>query len=85
MFISGHQHYLRLKVLRRYFPYILLGQPVCCALVGDGGGNHESAYYGWQSCRLVISGTSLQSLKNELSLLVFGRPGKDSRCFSTLF
>ena len=45
MFISGHEHYLRLKVLRRYFQYISLGQPVCFALIKDGGKNHESAYY----------------------------------------
>ena len=44
MFISGHEHYLRLKVLRRYFQYISLGQPVCFALIKDGGKNHESAY-----------------------------------------
>ena len=46
MFISGHEHYLRLKVLRRYFQYISLGQPVCFALIKDGGKNHESAYTG---------------------------------------
>ena len=44
MFISGHEHYLRLKVLRRYFQYISLGQPVCFDLIKDGGKNHESAY-----------------------------------------
>ena len=44
MFISGHEHYLRLKVLRRYFQYISLGQPVCFALIKDGGKDHESAY-----------------------------------------
>ena len=39
MFISGHSHYLRLKVLRRYLPYISCGQPVCHALIEDGGKN----------------------------------------------
>ena len=37
MFISGHSHYLQLKVLLQYFPYISFGQLVCCALIKDGG------------------------------------------------
>ena len=37
MFISRHEHYLWLKVHRRYFQYISLGQPVCFALIKDGG------------------------------------------------
>ena len=43
-----------MKVLRRYFPYILFGQPVCCALIQDGGKNHESAYDELIRDRLVV-------------------------------
>ena len=35
---------LTIEVLRRYLPYILCGQPVCYALIQDGGKNGESAY-----------------------------------------
>ena len=59
MFISRHEHYLRLKVLRRYFQYISLGQPVCFALIKDGGKNHESAYC--ENSVRVVSATAGKS------------------------